>query len=130
MKKRLTSLCSLSLTASGLFLAAAFGWMIASTGCSRPRIDCDDLCKKIGECSIEIGVSTGKIPKSMVRIIKANDELRKRTKERIRKECKRKCNKNNKRGKWSRNDQRTVRRCINKKSCKDFARCIKKKWSM
>lgn len=110
----------------GMAAAAVALAAVLAAGCGRPKVDCDDLCKRWSECAFEYLEVTGKISKSMIKLIKANDKLRKKTKKRLRKDCKHTCKKWNKKGKWTRSKAKNVKGCVKKGSCEAFAKCIKK----
>lgn len=110
----------------GMAAAAVALVAVLAAGCGKPKVDCGDLCKRWSECAFEYLAVSGKISKSMIKLIKANDKLRKKTKKRLRKDCKRTCKKWNKKGKWTRKKAKRVKKCLKKGSCDDFARCVKK----
>ena len=108
----------------GIILAGAL--LMAVAGCTAPKVDCDDLCKRWSECTLEYMKVAGKMSKSTIKAIKGNKTLRKSMKKRLRKQCKKTCNKWNKKGKWTRKKAKRVKKCLKKGSCEAFAKCVKK----
>ncbi|MFH2005292.1 MAG: hypothetical protein ABI333_01780 [bacterium] len=103
-------------------LALSVGPMI---GCKAKRkVKCSRLCKRMGSCFSEVLHAQGKLNQSTIRALKEDKTVRKKLKHRVGTYCKSTCKKYNKRRKWSKKDVRRVEGCLNKGSCRKFAKCI------
>jgi hypothetical protein len=101
-------------------LALAFtgsAWL----GCSKVKVDCEKVCKRtFDECLEDVLVASGKLSKEKLDMAKKAGMLKK-----MKKQGYDTCLKNCKDQKGLGSDAGDINKCLKKKSCKEYADCIK-----
>ena len=96
---------------------------VASLGlfaCSK-KVDCKKVCKRTFDtCVEEVMVATGKVSEKQIKLIKKMGKLKDAAKQGYDK-CMSKCK--DQKGMASNSDK--INKCMKKKSCEDYAKCMK-----
>jgi hypothetical protein len=88
--------------------------------CSK-KVDCEKVCKRTFDtCLEDVMVATGKVSKEQVELIKKMGKLKEAGKQGY-DQCMTKC----KDQKGMASDGDKINECMKKKSCEDFAKCMK-----
>jgi len=103
-------------------LALTLTMVLAVSGCNKLKVDCEKMCTKtFKECVGEVLVASGKMDQAKLDMIKKAGAFQK-----VQDAGYGACVKDCKKKKGFGSDAGEINKCLEKKTCADYAKCIKK----